>query len=128
MFVLGISHHVVLSFDNFKSHSPVPLLDHFFVLFRLKVGRGCKLKRPKRKSVLSLSTSDIVFEVIYDNILVVISFFKCPHVVFFKAVINVDEVRIRRVGVKGLSLNIVEVEYLIIVVHRDDRCGTNDVF
>lgn len=76
---------------------------------------------------LTLSSVEILLEMVNNNVLVIEGVPESPNVIFFKPVVDVNIVRIDRVGVKVLTLDIVPVEDFIVVVHRDDCGGANYV-
>lgn len=70
---------------------------------------------------------DILLELVFNNLLVINGASKRPYMVFFEAVVNVNEVWVDRVGVKVLSLYVIPVEDFVVVVHWDDCSGAYDV-
>ena len=77
---------------------------------------------------LTLSSVEILLELVHNDVLVIEGVSESPYVIFFEPMVDVDEVRIDGVGVKVLTLDIIPVEEFIVVVHRNDCGGANDVF
>ena len=76
---------------------------------------------------LTLSSVEILLELVHNDVLVIEGVSESPYVIFFEPMVDVDEVRIDGVGVKVLTLDIIPVEEFIVVVHRNDCGGANDV-
>jgi len=125
--VVGGTDQEVFCLDELKTQSPVPLLEHFLVFLRCVEGRCRQLEGPERNVAVRLSHMYILLELVYNDLLVIDGASERPYVVFFKPMVNVNEVRVHRVGVKVLTLDVIPVEDFVVVVHWDDCGGANDV-
>jgi len=117
----------LLELQLLKSKTGLPLFHVLSELLILVEGRGNELLSPERYVRCTRSTVNVVnIGVIYSH-LVEPSQTERPHIVFFKTVVNSGIIGVRGVGVKGLSLDVVELEELIIIVLRDGVADSNNV-
>jgi len=109
----------LLELQLLKSKTSLPLFHVLSELFILVEGRGNELLSPERYMRCARSTVNVVYIGVINSHLVEPSQTERPHIVFLQTVVNSGIVGVRGVGVEGLSLDVVELEELIIVVHRD---------
>jgi hypothetical protein len=118
----------VHNFDVFKAESPSPLLKELLVLFLTEEGRSHEFMSPEGYMVSLNSAMEVSLVGVGNHTLIVGGHSEGPNVVFLETVVNSEHVSVGRVSVQRLTLQIVEMELLIIIVHGDDGGGTNDVF
>lgn len=103
------------------------MLHVLFEFIILVEGRGDKLLTPERNVRSSSSSVEVVDIRILNSQLVKSGKSEGPDFVLFESMINRGIVGIGRVSVEGLSLDIVEFEGFIIIIHGDGVRNTYDI-
>ena len=111
----GLSH-----LDQLEADTLGPVLVELLQLLLSEEGRGRQLVAPEWL-VASLGCLPWVASMlVHNHLLVVARKTESPHVLLVELVINQRHVRVRRVGVDGLTLLVVEVEQGIVIVDGND--------
>lgn len=112
-------------FDVFKTESVIPMLHELFILFLLVERWSEKLLTPSWKMHLLGWFPKISQILILDDNLIVACYIPCPNVFFIETMINSWLVSVRWICVKRLSLQIIEVKFLIVIFDWDHVSITN---
>lgn len=126
-FVVGIVEQSVFLLNDLKALSPVPLPHHLFeFFFGIESGSG-KFFSPEGNVITLLGLGQALFVFVVNGQLVIGSKLERPHFVFLQTMVDGWVVRVRRVRVNRLTLDVVVVVHFIIVIHWDYSCRANDV-
>lgn len=114
----------MLLLDVLEAHSPLPLEHHLLPLLALEEGGRSQLHCPEGKVAFVLGGSKVVLVIVVDHDLVEVGQLEGPDLVFLEPVVDDRVVGVRWVRVKRLTLDVIEVEGFIVVVHWvDSRCA-----
>jgi hypothetical protein len=110
--------------DQLQSNATVPLAVESVHLLLFVESRGEELLAPEGSVGLLGSLPDVEAVGVLNDFLVVASKVEGPNAELIEAVVNHGHVRVGRVSVDTLTLNIIEDRLLIIVFHWNDTGTT----